>query len=261
MAFRPGRGLPDLMGRRAAQRQLVAQVLPFEFELAARHRDAADRRRRAELAAVEAVAARQRFGMHRRQVRVDRGQRLGVFTEALQLRVVLVAARLAAQHRTRQQGLAPERDQALRIEVPGVEGPEAHGRARQSGRGAAGARGGRSISGAVRRGPRRVGRGFVTRGLPEGPLPRHRRQPGCQFRHAFGAGDARVGWMGEGAWDGVWKMAALAFGGALSRCLDLVMGANLHHFSDAGEGMRPRTRLSDARCRWVRFDLLVRRVR
>ena len=65
--------------------------------------------------------------MHRRQVRIDRQPRRFVRLEALELGMVFVPARLVAKDGARQQGLAPQRDEALRVEVHGMQGPEAHG--------------------------------------------------------------------------------------------------------------------------------------
>lgn len=46
--------------------------------------------------------------------------------KARELRVMPIAASLAAQYRPRQQGFTPQRDQALRIEVARMKGPQTH---------------------------------------------------------------------------------------------------------------------------------------
>src|SRR5690606_31194202 len=48
------------------------------------------------------------------------------FAEAPELRVPPVAARPAGEHGLREQALAPERNQALAVEVTPMQGPEAH---------------------------------------------------------------------------------------------------------------------------------------
>jgi hypothetical protein len=90
---------------------------------------------RAQLAAIEAVAACRRFVDDRVQVAVDRRDRRAAVTEPIELRVSPVAARRAAQHGARQQALAPDGDQRLPVQVPGMERPEPHRRPRASGLG------------------------------------------------------------------------------------------------------------------------------
>ncbi len=80
----------------------------------------------ADLRAIEGVAAGPGLLDHAGEVAVDRGDRVAPRSEALQLRVVTVAARLAAQDGPGEQPLAPERDEAAGVEEAGVEGPEAH---------------------------------------------------------------------------------------------------------------------------------------
>ena len=46
-------------------------------------------------------------------------------SESLELRVMPVTFRAPAQYRLRKQRLAPERDQALRIKISRMNGPEA----------------------------------------------------------------------------------------------------------------------------------------
>ena len=50
--------------------------------------------------------------------------------EALQLRVVAVAAGFPAQHRAREQALAPQREQPARIQIPGMKTPQPHAQLR-----------------------------------------------------------------------------------------------------------------------------------
>ena len=62
------------------------------------------------------------------QVGVDGRARSRMCPESSQLRVMAVAPRLAAQHRARKQRLAPQGNQPLRIEILGMQGPQAHRR-------------------------------------------------------------------------------------------------------------------------------------
>ena len=48
--------------------------------------------------------------------------------KALDLRMVTVADRLSLQHHSREEGLPPESDQALRIQIPRMQGPESQAR-------------------------------------------------------------------------------------------------------------------------------------
>jgi len=47
-------------------------------------------------------------------------------TKSLQLRMVLIPARLASKYGPCQQGFTPKRDQALGIQIARMKGPEAH---------------------------------------------------------------------------------------------------------------------------------------
>jgi hypothetical protein len=78
------------------------------------------------LRGVEAVPAGARLVDDSREVALERGQGLGAGTEALELRVVAVAARLPAEHGSSQEPLAPQGDEASGVKEAGVEGPEAH---------------------------------------------------------------------------------------------------------------------------------------
>jgi hypothetical protein len=64
--------------------------------------------------------------MDSRKICVDGGPRQCVRLEALQLRMVPIAAGLPAQYRASQQCFAPQRNQALRIKVLRVDRPESH---------------------------------------------------------------------------------------------------------------------------------------
>jgi hypothetical protein len=64
--------------------------------------------------------------VHRRQVRIDRQPRRGMRPEAFELRMLPVTTRFIAKHGTGEQSLAPQRDQSLPIQVPGMQRPQPH---------------------------------------------------------------------------------------------------------------------------------------
>ena len=119
------RGLHDVapprMDRRASRGQFSQQVLPLVDHLSARHDDGRDQTARSNLAAVEVVAALDRFLVYRAQVSVDRRARRYVRREASELRMVPVTSGLASQDGAREQRLTPERDEALWIEILRVQ--------------------------------------------------------------------------------------------------------------------------------------------
>ena len=92
----------------------------FEAELTARrgHTDGATHRY--ELTRIERVATSSSLGMHGDQVAVNRGKRSRVLAKSLELGMVAIATRAAAQDFARKQSLSPERDQALRVKVLGM---------------------------------------------------------------------------------------------------------------------------------------------
>ena len=107
--------------RRAAGGQLLLQVLPLMGELACTDGNGIDRADRPELGSIERVAATGRFFMDGGQVRIDRQAGLGMCLEAFQLGVARVATRIAAQYGPGQQCLAPQRHQALGVEIHRVQ--------------------------------------------------------------------------------------------------------------------------------------------
>ena len=70
---------------------------------------------RANLAPIKVVVTRPCLSMDGGQVRIDCQAWTGMSGKALELRMVLVAPGLSAKNSTRQQSLAPQRDQALCI--------------------------------------------------------------------------------------------------------------------------------------------------
>ena len=100
--------------------QFVQQPAPFVFQLSVGRCHFSRISSTAEFGGVECIAALLCFGVDGGEVAVDRGERPRAGAKAGELRVMAVALGAAAQHFARQQGLAPQRDQPLRIEVFGV---------------------------------------------------------------------------------------------------------------------------------------------
>ena len=115
---------PPAVKNRAPCLQLAKQVLPLVFELARGTADPKAAADRAHLAAIEGVTTRLRLPQHRSQEGVDGRAREWVCLESMELRMVAVAPGFAAQDRARQQRFSPQRHEALRIKIFGMEGPE-----------------------------------------------------------------------------------------------------------------------------------------
>ena len=95
--------------------QLTLQMLPLARKLARTDKDWLNNPDWADLGAIEGVATMCCLGMDRREIRVYGRARLGMRLETLQLRMVCVASRLAAEHCFGQQRLAPKRDETLGV--------------------------------------------------------------------------------------------------------------------------------------------------
>jgi hypothetical protein len=64
--------------------------------------------------------------MDRGKIPVEADDGCGTRAETVQLRVMPVTARLAAQDGAREQRFTPKRHESRGIEIPGVQGPESH---------------------------------------------------------------------------------------------------------------------------------------
>lgn len=117
---------PPRVERWTADGELRQQVLPLEVELPLRDPDSGNRPDRSDLASVEVVSARCGFVMNRPEIGIDRQTRRWMVEEALELRVMPVAARFTPEHGTREQCFAPQGDQPLRVEISRVKRPETH---------------------------------------------------------------------------------------------------------------------------------------
>src|SRR5579871_6575182 len=106
MSRRPRDGTQPLVPRGIPKPQLRHEVLPFVLDLPPRRMQPAGELRTADLAGIELVSACDRLPMHTAQIFRDRGERPIAAPEALELRVMCVAARAAGEHRLREQRLA-----------------------------------------------------------------------------------------------------------------------------------------------------------
>ncbi len=114
------------MKGRTAPAQLAHEPLPFVTQLTFAHRDAHQRHHPTEFRCVEGVAATLRFGVNYGEIAIDRGARCRARAKTLQLRVMPLTSRAPAQHFACEQRFAPQCDQALGVEIPWMEGPQAH---------------------------------------------------------------------------------------------------------------------------------------
>lgn len=111
---------------RATNREFAQQVIPFVGDLAGCDGDPGDRSDRTNLGSIEPVAAPGGLVVYCRKVGIDGGARMGVRLESLQLRVMNIASRLPAKHGLGEQGLPPQRNEPLRIQVLRVQRPKTH---------------------------------------------------------------------------------------------------------------------------------------
>lgn len=121
-----GHGAERVVPSGRAFPELAEQVRPLEGELTPRGRQLLRRARPAQLAAIEAITALQRFRMNGREVGVDGGDGIPGIAKPLQLRVHLVTPGSTAEHGSGQERFTPEGDESSRVEVFRVQGPEPH---------------------------------------------------------------------------------------------------------------------------------------
>src|SRR5262245_28277630 len=111
---------------RASCRQLSHQVTPLVLELTVSHGNRPDTAHAADLARIECIAAGHRLIVHGAEIGRNRGARLAVRAESMELGMGPVAFRPPAEHGSCQQRLAPQGDETLRIEVARMDRPEPH---------------------------------------------------------------------------------------------------------------------------------------
>ncbi len=166
-------------GLRDALRELGGQVPGLEPQLPRRHGyGRCGAFRTPDPGAVEPVSAPLCLIGHRVQVGRDGVRRRGVFPESPELGVIPVTAGLSGKGFPGQQSFAPDRQQPLAVQLPGMERPEAHNVivARP------GARRGRNAVRTGRRGDQRSS--WLARTLPR-VRTRMRRVPRCRSGGRF----------------------------------------------------------------------------
>jgi hypothetical protein len=109
-----------LKQRRAAHSQLGQQVLPFVVHLARGNGDRLHDLDCPCLGAVKGVSASLCLLVDPGKIGVDRQKRLRMRREPLELRVVLVPARVSAKDCLGQQAFSPYGDEALSIQIFGM---------------------------------------------------------------------------------------------------------------------------------------------
>jgi len=121
MGERPSSANQCLMALGVSLLQLAAKVRPGL-------RDLASSEHPPELGRIEAVAPSERLGVDHSQIGVQARDRIRACSKPRELGMVPVPKGPAAQHRARQQPLAPDGDWAAGVEIRGMDGPEPHGR-------------------------------------------------------------------------------------------------------------------------------------
>jgi hypothetical protein len=111
---------------RIAKGELGEQVIPLVHELTARHHNGSGAPRSADLPRRKRVAAGRRFHMEAAKILGDRAAGSSVLSKSMQLRMMTVSVRPAPQHCLRQKRLAPQRNQAARVKVLGMNRPQTH---------------------------------------------------------------------------------------------------------------------------------------
>lgn len=101
-------------------------MLPFIKELPVGALDLKLSAIRRDFTRVEGIAAGLGLGEHDAEISIDRCAGDRVSPEALKLRMMPIADGFAAQGSPRQEGFPPESDQAFRVKILGVEGPDSH---------------------------------------------------------------------------------------------------------------------------------------
>jgi hypothetical protein len=126
MDFWSGDALPLVVKLTTPPREFPHEVLPLVGNLPVGDRNPGNCAHRANLAAVEGIAAPVRLGMNLGEVSIDGQTRRRLGAEAPQLWMMAISLRSPAQNGLRKQAFAPKGDQTLWIKVTGVKGPEAH---------------------------------------------------------------------------------------------------------------------------------------
>lgn len=112
--------------RGASPAQLAEQVIPFKLELATGGEERRDGARATEFPAVKVITAARRFVVNDAEVRVDRGRGRCSTPEPVELRMVAISTRRSGKDCLREESFPPECDEAARVQVCRMDGPESH---------------------------------------------------------------------------------------------------------------------------------------
>ena len=126
MALRDTYGAPPSVQRPTPRGQLSQQMLPLVRYLRSGDRNRVDHTQRSDLAFIEGITAQCRLRMDSRKIRTYGATRKRMCPKSVQLRMAPISLCLSTQYRPCQQRFAPQRNQALRIEVLRVDCPESH---------------------------------------------------------------------------------------------------------------------------------------
>lgn len=107
---------PPGVQRRTAGAKFLQKMLPFISKLPARRAEREVATSATQFASIERVTASVRLGRHRPEITIDGGQWRCMRPETPELRMMTISRDRTAEYRTREQRLAPERNQ-----TPGVE--------------------------------------------------------------------------------------------------------------------------------------------
>jgi len=114
------------MDRRTPSAQLAEQPAPFVLQLSLGDENALSGPLAAKLGSIECIASSMSFGVDQREVTIDSGLWGSARLKPHQLRMSAITTGAPAQHLAREQRLAPERDEPLRIQIPGMKRPKSH---------------------------------------------------------------------------------------------------------------------------------------
>ena len=112
--------------RRAAPLQFAQQPAPFVLQLAVGRADALHASGSAKFRAIECVTSSTGLVVDESKVTVHGSARCRTGPEPRELRMLAISDGASAKHLAGEQRLAPEGDQSLCVEIPGMKRPQAH---------------------------------------------------------------------------------------------------------------------------------------
>lgn len=126
MSFGPGKLLQRAETLRIAHTQFFEQMVPFVQKLPASLGERVQHGARSCFPPVEPVTATFRFGEHDSEISVDCSSGIRMIAKSMKLRMMAITSRATRKHLLREERFAPQRDETFRIEVLGMDGPQAH---------------------------------------------------------------------------------------------------------------------------------------